>query len=822
LRDASHEFGRRGQFWGGFLKSIQLPDADREKIEKVLEEVNTQVINANAGLTEVIEKIAAARSLVELHSSDPVVLEAIPTRVFDMVGKIQVHLKSSQGAKLPLHRHGEGTQSLAVLLLFQAFTAASLAEAYAPESTPILALEEPEAHLHPSAVRSLGQLLKKMSGQILVSSHSGDLISRVPIRSIRRLYKENGETRVGRVREEDFSPRELQAIDYTVRLARGAYIFSRSWLLVEGESDYHLMPLLFEIMGYSQDQVSFSVLEISQVVDKGEPLIKFAKALGIQWFMMADGDDAGQDYVNRASKYLGPNEKLSDRVRRLQQPDIEHEFWHAGFDKFVVSKLTSKQEESIMAQSKGNAISLARVYRSYRAALRRSNSLDFPSLIAESLDLLEKHPFLVKHIRKVYKHILVDEFQDTNRSQYRMLSLITEPDPSTLFVVADDDQIIYQWNGANPKRIQSLREEFGVSEIQLPENYRCPSPVIELANALISRNLNRSAGKKPLSAVKQGRNGEVLRVFSFPDLERETRWIAEDIAARDAQDREKCAVLARTRKLLDVAGRELEKAGVPVYYAARKDEFRSAPLRMLHSILRLVNSREDRQSLARLSKAFHELEGIRVDISTVISRASADGQDLLCAWIEETRQRDALERDTAILLEAGIRPLLISLNFREFAENLLKWAERRQDTSQGDETTFNEFEEEREVWSQLLSEIAKRFEGEEVGLHQFLHELDLTSKTPPKPPGAIPCFTIHASKGMEFGHVYLMGLVEDQLPSWAAVKKPANSLEMQEERRNCFVAITRAQESLTLTFSRNVFGWPKKPSRFLSEMGIQF
>jgi len=354
LRDASQEFGRRGQFWSGFLKSIQLPDADRAEIEKVLEKVNDQLITANTGLTQVIEKIGEARRLVALDSSDPVVLEAIPTRVFDMVGKIQVNLKSSHGAQLPLYRHGEGTQSLAVLLLFQAFTAASLASAYAPESTPILALEEPEAHLHPSAIRSLGSFLTGISGQILVSSHSGDLISRVPIQSIRRLYKNSGETRLGRVEQGDFSDRELQAIDYSVRLARGAYIFSRSWLLVEGQSDYHLMPLLFEIMGYSQDQVSFSVLEISQVIDKGEPLIKFAKALGIQWFMMADGDAAGQEYVDRASKYLELNEKLSDRTKKLQHPDIEHEFWQGGFETFIADMLSSKQKEKTTVEANGD------------------------------------------------------------------------------------------------------------------------------------------------------------------------------------------------------------------------------------------------------------------------------------------------------------------------------------------------------------------------------------------------------------------------------------------------------------------------------------
>lgn len=351
LRDASQEFGQRGQFWNGFLKSIQLPDDQREKIEEMLREVNSSVIDANAGLREVTKKIADAGRLVPLDSADPVVLEAIPTRVFDMVGKIQVHLKSSYGAKLPLHRHGEGTQSLAVLMLFQAFVAANLAEAYAPESEPILALEEPEAHLHPSAIRSLGSFLEKMTGQILVTSHSGDLVSRVPVMALRRLYKHNGETRIGRVKSGVFSDRELQAIDYSIRLARGHYLFSRCWLLVEGESDFHLMPLLFELKGHSQDQVSFSVLEISQVIDKGEPLIKFARALGIQWFLMADGDHAGNDYVNRANNHLATGENLADRARSLTNADIEHEFWRSGYDGFIENMVPNTRKDQIATEA---------------------------------------------------------------------------------------------------------------------------------------------------------------------------------------------------------------------------------------------------------------------------------------------------------------------------------------------------------------------------------------------------------------------------------------------------------------------------------------
>lgn len=523
-------------------------------------------------------------------------------------------------------------------------------------------------------------------------------------------------------------------------------------------------------------------------------------------------------------------EALLDDVLGQLQKDLSYslpEHFKAAQLLPAVTKLLDRcvppaEAESLLQKADvENAIPLARVYAAYREGLRSTNSLDFPSLIAESLDLLSKHSFLVKHIRKVYKHILVDEFQDTNLSQYQILSLITKPDPSTLFVVADDDQIIYQWNGANPKRIQSLRDDFNVSELQLPENYRCPPLVIELANALIERNLNRSAGKKPLTAVKHGTGGDVLRVFNFKNVNDEVAWISQDIAQKTLKDRARCAVLARTKKLLDLVGHKLEETGVPVYFAVRKDEFQSAPLRMLHAILRLINSTEDKQSLARLSKAFYELEGISIELSPVLSRASADGLELLHSWLDEVKRRDAVDKRTRYLLEAGIKPLFTSLNYRDFADKLLKWAEELQHGVQRDENAFNEFEEEREVWKQIMSEITKKFEGEDVSLHQFLHELDLTSKTPPKPPEAIPCFTIHASKGLEFGHVYLMGLVEDQLPSWAAVKKGDNSFEMQEERRNCFVAITRAQESLTLTYSAQVFGWQKQPSRFLAEMGIE-
>jgi putative ATP-dependent endonuclease of OLD family len=369
LRDASKEFGQQGQFWSGFLKSIKLPKEKLEEIEESLREANKSLINSNAGLAAVIKNLAEVGQLVTLDSMDPVVLEAIPTRVFDMTGKILVHLKTNYGVKLPMHRHGEGTQSLAVLMLFQAFAAVNLAAAYAPESTPVLALEEPEAHLHPSAIRSLGTFLKNMTGQILVTSHSGDLVSRVPVTALRRLYKQNDETQVGRIENGTFTGRELQAIQYSICLDKGHYLFSRCWLLVEGESEYHLMLGLFELMGYTQDQISFSILEVSQVVEKGECFIKFAKALGIQWFLMSDGDRAGRDYVKRATSHLAQGESLLDRARKLPT-DIEHEFWNNGYDDFILKMVLPQTRNQIDVNTAGDKAK--RIKRLIEASIKQA------------------------------------------------------------------------------------------------------------------------------------------------------------------------------------------------------------------------------------------------------------------------------------------------------------------------------------------------------------------------------------------------------------------------------------------------------------------
>lgn len=462
---------------------------------------------------------------------------------------------------------------------------------------------------------------------------------------------------------------------------------------------------------------------------------------------------------------------------------------------------------------------LATVYRQYRTLMIDRNVLDFVGLIAEALDLLRNSPGIRKQIHRIYPYICVDEFQDTNLSQYRILRYLVNPTTKNLFVVADDDQIIYQWNGASPERLRTLRNDFQMELIQLPENYRCPRAVVNLANNLIAHNFERFDEKCEISAHKRVLDDSAVTVRKFNDFSEETDWVAKRIARTPEELRNNCVVLARTKKLLMEVVGALNEHGVPGYLATRKNEFESASVQWLHSIFRLANSRSNREHLRKVCKSFFTLESIELNISDIISHAMTEDGDYLRSWAVATLGQDELSDTTRRFIEVSLPSLSDRLDFWRFQDEAFEWLNGLPDTAADIDDVFDEFREERTTWYQLVNEISAQYGKQEVTLHLLLQELDLRSKSPTPEKDAVPCFTIHASKGMEFDHVYLVGMVEDQLPSWAALKKGDNSREMQEERRNCFVAITRAQETLTLTYSSRTLGWEKKPSRFLYEMG---
>jgi DNA helicase-2/ATP-dependent DNA helicase PcrA len=468
------------------------------------------------------------------------------------------------------------------------------------------------------------------------------------------------------------------------------------------------------------------------------------------------------------------------------------------------------------------ARTLTLLYGRYRERLLRDNALDFATLLCLAYELLRDQPLVARQLRQVYVHVLVDEFQDTNLAQFEFLKELVGPDPEHLFVVADDDQIIYQWNGADPKRLAELQEAYAMQVIQLPTNYRCPPEVIEFANALIQHNHgDRPYVKEPLKAVGSGPAGGAVRLKPCDSAEAEAEWIAAELAGLSQEERAQTVVLARTRRLLADVQPYFENQGVKSILPVRKSDFESAPFRWLMAMLRLAAEPGDKAQLSITTRSFYRLEGIELAVDDVVASASARGGDLLRSFIEEARAREAaLSAGAMELLSGAAMELVNRMDYQAFADAAIRWFEAL-DTSavSSDEKAFDDFDVELEIWTSLATQTRNRFAQGSIPLPAFLQELDLSPKTLPIPPGAVRCYTIHNAKGMEFPRVFLMGLAEEVLPSFQAIKEGDNSEQMQEERRNCFVGITRTSEHLSLTFAREYFGWPKQPSRFLKEMG---
>jgi putative ATP-dependent endonuclease of OLD family len=293
LRDAGKEFSRSSQFWSPFVKNSQIDPAKKARNRRAAggDQCN-EIIEAHGTFKGVREHLSKVQDLVALGDHDVVSVDAVPARVFDMLNRTQVSIASSTGAKLPIGRHGEGTQSLTVLMLFDAFLKSELARKQGiKESKPIVALEEPEAHLHPNAVRALWKTIRDIDGQKLIATHSGDLLSEVELTSIRRLYRSKGQVKVGAIPTGLLDPRDQRKFDFLVRRTRGELFFARCWLLGEGETEAILFAGVAEVLGLDLEQAGVRCVEYR--LGDIDYFLDAANALGIAWHCLTDADTQG-------------------------------------------------------------------------------------------------------------------------------------------------------------------------------------------------------------------------------------------------------------------------------------------------------------------------------------------------------------------------------------------------------------------------------------------------------------------------------------------------------------------------------------------------
>lgn len=462
-------------------------------------------------------------------------------------------------------------------------------------------------------------------------------------------------------------------------------------------------------------------------------------------------------------------------------------------------------DQTGLAPNRADRIALA--YRLYEDELSRANALDFNSLLLGAFELLE-YPALAGLYRTIYRYWLIDEFQDTNASQYALLRRMAGGDFRQLFAVADDDQTIYEWNGANVRRIGELVDDFGCEVIQLPDNFRCPPAIVEAANRLVVYNVRRDRSKTATKAAKRHseRSCPDIQDRVYPNDQEEATGIAAEIAALDLVERDETAVLARSRALLEAVGAALGNLNVPTAMLGRRDDFVSPQMRWLVASLRQINRPLDQRNMHALIETFAGFADCSVKVDDVVSSSETRGVTLLTAWLDALGQNSP----SALPLVEGVAGLASGdLRLGEAVAKVIECFNR--------DDADRDLVEDLSAWRRIEREI-RQARGS-VPLDQFLQEMELRSKEPVPAQGAVSLGTVHGAKGLEFERVYLMGLAEEVFPSWQSVKN-GNGAALEEERRSCFVGITRTKRHLVLSRARSYRGWRKQPSRFLREMGL--
>jgi len=453
------------------------------------------------------------------------------------------------------------------------------------------------------------------------------------------------------------------------------------------------------------------------------------------------------------------------------------------------------------------------VYQLYEDALKSENIMDFEGLILETCRLLSKFPAVAKRIRQSYPYWMIDEFQDTTPSQYWLLHYLSGGEFKNVYVVADDDQIIYQWAGASYRQIEKFREQYIPELIQLVENHRCPPEIVAIANHLVANNTQRTPEKRATIPSRSTPIDAIMFSVCATD-EEERQVIAKKILEMGETTWGRIVILGRTRTLLEPMLTCLKSYNIKAVLAQRRDNFISPQFVWLHSCLDQSIRPSNKRVFASFVNAANRILDIELDVDILIAEAEASGESFFEHWGKTV---SLMESQTSKKLGGLVLKLVQSRNswnqiVREAIPILLQ-------TANVEDGAVSDADDDYRAWKVIMKEINGEL-GSNPELADVVQGISLRSKEPPPQENTVALMTIHASKGLEFDSVFILGLAEGEMPSWQSLKKGDSSPEMEEERRNCFVAITRTKEKLYLSCAKNYRGWGKEPSRFLKEMSF--
>ena len=457
LRDVGDEFSpRSSQFWGRLLRALEIPPGLESRALRVLDLLNRRLLEADPRLAEIAETLSGATRIAARDRDGGLDLRMVPLKTWDLLSRAEIILRNEPDLPwLPLRHQGQGIQSLSVIFLFQAFVDHLLRELYEPGSEPVLALEEPETHLHPQAVRTLWRHVSALPGQKIVTTHSPYFVQHVPFRDLRLVrltangtevrslptnfsasippldgleavvanssgmltYERASETltvhgalgeRIYRdllaccgadERRPELEPLlrdlrersslyvdddELRSLETYARRMRGEIFFAERWLIVEGQADYLIVHAIAHALDYDLDQHGVSVVDAQ---NNGSPatFTALARALGIPWLAVFDGDDAGREFVRAIANRGFSAEELNQRCRTHAAGDLEAQLVADGLGPELRETLAALGIRDVHALDDADLVVRLR-------ADKTANAAEFAARVRRDADLAQRTP----------------------------------------------------------------------------------------------------------------------------------------------------------------------------------------------------------------------------------------------------------------------------------------------------------------------------------------------------------------------------------------------------------------------------------------------
>ena len=485
-------------------------------------------------------------------------------------------------------------------------------------------------------------------------------------------------------------------------------------------------------------------------------------------------------------------------------------------------KMVSPQEMLERAENSNDlrALHIAKAYVKYQSQLKDNNALDFDDIIYVTVKLLLENEDVKQYYQRKFKYVLVDEYQDTNHMQYLLTSLLAGG-YENICVVGDDDQSIYRFRGATIENILNFEKQYrGARTIRLEQNYRSTQSILNAANAVISHNLGRK-GKRLWTANGQG---DPITVYEASDEGTEANYVAgKIITGSKGKSFKDHAILYRTNAQSNALEFALKRNGIPYRVIGGTRFFDRAEVKDMLSYLCVINNRADDLRLKRIINNPPRGLGAKT-IETAQRLADAEGKPLYNV-VSDPYSYGPLEKPALKLLKfsaliEGMAQLLDEgMSLPDFYDELLIQS-GYVDMLNAKDTEENKtrLENVRELKSSIHAYVQN---AEVPTLAGFLEEIALYTDLEQYSEGddAVVMMTMHSAKGLEFPHVFLVGFEDGLFPGMRAI---GDSEEMEEERRLCYVAITRAKKTLTISHARQrmLYGRTSAalPSRFLREI----